>query len=77
METRKCPICGMELPEGGMDGLCPRCVLKELLKNEPDADMPEPSTDSEDGENTIKVPPADAPKLPEILAEKPGDIIGR
>lgn len=31
MPGRKCPLCGAELPEAGLDGLCPRCVVRQVV----------------------------------------------
>ncbi len=27
-ESRRCPVCGAEIPEGSPEGLCPRCVMQ-------------------------------------------------
>ena len=31
MPARKCPVCGADLPEAGMEGLCPLCVVRQVL----------------------------------------------
>lgn len=74
MAKRKCPTCGMELPEGGKEKLCPRCVVKEIM-NETDGEMPEVSEDGEPAEPTQEVVQK-SPTVAEVLAEKEGDRIG-
>jgi serine/threonine protein kinase len=37
MPPKKCPLCGAELPEAGLEGLCPRCVVRQVAAAGPDS----------------------------------------
>ena len=84
MAARKCDICGADLPADLMEGLCPKCVLQQVLAEDsgasdsggappvvPGAPQPQGATSgAAEGQ-----PSQGATGAP--VSEKPGDRIGR
>jgi uncharacterized Zn finger protein (UPF0148 family) len=74
MATQKCPKCGMELPEGGMGKICPRCVMDVIMRQETDTEEHQVLEDAETTGQTVQVERGVA--LAGINMEMPGEMIG-
>src|SRR6266536_1435567 len=73
-----CPQCGTPLPSEGWEGLCPKCVVRVLLKALPDVEGADPLSERgyhqpQDSEVAASKP---APKSPSTTGPSAGGDIG-
>src|SRR5215472_10513440 len=64
MGSRFCTRCGLPLPEGAAEGLCPRCLLEAGL------------TETLKGEETSAMPPSASGKLPDYGSYHAVGVLG-
>ncbi len=70
MAEQKCPICGAEIPGDITGVLCPRCVLKEAMKE------PSHIADGDGGDSSIEQPAANRDFAHSAMVQSPSKLIG-
>ncbi len=86
MAARKCEICGADLPEGLLQGLCPKCVLKQVMAEGSASEASDLAAPQPDGAEAPRSPgagsaaaesPPSQPTAAPPASEQPGDHFGR